>query len=143
MPFEKGKTPEGAKPFVEGQSGNPNGRPKGSRNRSTLVEKWLKVKIKVPNLNTETGIKTFESLKDELNITLEDAIILALIQKAQSGDVAAIKEIQDTLHGKIPNVNELTGKDGGAIQTESKVDLTKLSIDELIEFKKMLEKVNG
>ena len=119
MPFEKGKTPEGAKPFVEGQSGNPNGRPKGSRNRSTLVEKWLKVKIKVPNLNTETGIKTFESLKDELNITLEDAIILALIQKAQSGDVAAIKEIQDTLHGKITDKSEI--EHGGTIVSEHRI----------------------
>jgi len=28
MPFEKGKTPDGAKPFPKGKSGNPNGRPK-------------------------------------------------------------------------------------------------------------------
>ena len=28
MPFEKGITPEGAKPFEPGESGNPNGRPR-------------------------------------------------------------------------------------------------------------------
>lgn len=28
MPFEPNETPEGAKPFKKGQSGNPNGRPK-------------------------------------------------------------------------------------------------------------------
>jgi hypothetical protein len=28
-------------PFVAGQSGNPNGRPKGSKNRSTIARKWL------------------------------------------------------------------------------------------------------
>ena len=28
MPFKKGETPKGAKPFKKGQSGNPKGRPK-------------------------------------------------------------------------------------------------------------------
>jgi hypothetical protein len=28
MPFEQGQIPEGAKPFIKGQSGNPDGRPK-------------------------------------------------------------------------------------------------------------------
>ena len=28
MPFEPNETPEGAKPFKKGQSGNPNGRPR-------------------------------------------------------------------------------------------------------------------
>ena len=29
------------KPFKKGESGNPNGRPKGSLNRSTVAKKWL------------------------------------------------------------------------------------------------------
>ena len=32
------------KPFKKGESGNPNGRPKGSKNRSTIMEKWLEVR---------------------------------------------------------------------------------------------------
>lgn len=28
MPFKKGETPKGAKPFVKGQSGNPKGKPR-------------------------------------------------------------------------------------------------------------------
>ena len=28
-------------PYKKGQSGNPNGRPKGSKNRSTIAKKWL------------------------------------------------------------------------------------------------------
>lgn len=38
---------------------------------------------------------------------------------------------------------ELTGKDGGAIETKQTVDLSKLSNSELIEFKKLLAKTNG
>ena len=30
-------------PFVKGQSGNPKGRPVGSKNRSTIAKKWLSV----------------------------------------------------------------------------------------------------
>ena len=30
--------------FKKGESGNPNGRPVGSRNRSTIEKQWLKVK---------------------------------------------------------------------------------------------------
>src|SRR3974390_3037552 len=33
--------PKGGKPFKPGQSGNPNGRPKGSRNKSTLLREKI------------------------------------------------------------------------------------------------------
>ena len=36
-------------PFQKGESGNPNGRPKGSRNRSTIVRQWLEVIQQVNN----------------------------------------------------------------------------------------------
>lgn len=29
--------------WSQGESGNPNGRPKGSRNRSTIARQWLEV----------------------------------------------------------------------------------------------------
>jgi hypothetical protein len=114
--------PENIKPPKKGEpSRNPNGRPKGSPNRSTLLKKWLALKIKFPNRNDENGEKVFDELKEDLPITLEDAITLALIQKAQGGDVAAIKEVFDSLHGKISDKTELTGKDGGEIVTTFKV----------------------
>jgi hypothetical protein len=30
-------------PFEKGESGNPNGRPKGSKNRSTIARRWMEV----------------------------------------------------------------------------------------------------
>ena len=35
--------------FKKGESGNPNGRPVGSRNRSTVIRPWLEVKKRAKN----------------------------------------------------------------------------------------------
>ena len=42
----EGKNGGTLKPFEQGESGNPNGRPKGSRNRSTIARRWLEVNQK-------------------------------------------------------------------------------------------------
>ena len=36
-------------PFQKGQSGNPKGRPVGSKNRSTIAKKWLEIEQKLKN----------------------------------------------------------------------------------------------
>jgi hypothetical protein len=77
---------------------NRGGYPKGQKNRSTLLKKWLDVKTKVKNL--ETG-------QDE-NGTVEDKVILGLLKKAIGGDVNACKEILDTVYGKMPDRLEQT-----------------------------------
>ena len=84
--------------FEKGESGNPAGRPVGSKNRSTLLRKWLEVPAKI--INPET--------KEETIGTVEDRIIMALITKAAKGDVIAMKEIQDTIYGKIPQKIDAT-----------------------------------
>lgn len=82
-----------------GQSGNPTGKPKGTLNRSTVLKRYLGAKMK----------SNPEDIPVELEgkITVEDAIALALIKKALSGDVAAIREVQDTVHGKITDTSEV------------------------------------
>jgi len=86
--------------FKPGESGNPNGRPKGARNRSTLVREWLEVKQK--EKNPLTG--QVEELEQQ------DLITLALIKKAKKGDVQAYKELMDSAHGKIEQKTDITSK---------------------------------
>jgi hypothetical protein len=86
--------------FQPGESGNPSGRPKGSRNRSTLVREWLEVKQK--ERNPLTG-KTEE-------LEQQDLMTLALIKKAREGDVQAYRELMDSAHGKIEQKTDITSK---------------------------------
>jgi len=71
-------------------SRNPKGRGKGVPNRSTILKKWLSVNIDVTR--PDSGKKE--------NMQLSDAITLSIIQKALKGDVAAYKEIMDSVFGK-------------------------------------------
>jgi hypothetical protein len=86
--------------FQPGESGNPNGRPKGARNRSTLVREWLEVKQK--ERNPITG--QTEELEQQ------DMMTLALIKKAREGDVQAYRELMDSAHGKIEQKTDITSK---------------------------------
>jgi hypothetical protein len=94
--------PENINPhkFQKGESGNPNGRPKGVRNRSTLVREWLEVKQKAKNPITGQT----EDLEQQ------DLMTLALIKKAREGDVQAYRELMDSAHGKIEQKTDITSK---------------------------------
>ena len=75
--------------FKKGQSGNPNGRPKGSKNRSTIAKYWLSIEQDLKNPlsgDTET-------------MSQEDLMTLALIKKAREGDVNAYKALMDSGYG--------------------------------------------
>jgi len=89
-------------PPKPGEIRNPKGKPKGTKNRATILKKWIKVRVKIKDKSNP--------LLKEITGTVEDEIMLALIHKARSGDVQAIKEINDTLYGKISDKNELTEK---------------------------------
>lgn len=97
MRFKKGEIPVGAKPFKKGQSGNPKGRPEGAKSRSTILNKWLSVNTDIFNPIT----------KDKERGTVEDEVVLALVTKARKGDVPAIREILDTMYGKLTEKQEL------------------------------------
>jgi len=81
--------PHDGKKFQPGESGNPDGKPTGTKNRSTIVKKWLEVASKQENFIT----KQFEEL------TEEDWQILSLIKQGRRGNIQATKMLFDMLYG--------------------------------------------
>ena len=75
--------------WEKGESGNPNGRPKGSKNRSTIARRWLEVNQSLKN--PLTG--------ENETMSQEDLMTLALIKKAREGDVYAYKALMDSGYG--------------------------------------------
>ena len=68
------KKPPQRSRFKKGESGNPNGRPRGSKNLATLLEKELRQRVVV----NENGRRR--------SITKQEAMIKHLVNKALSGD---------------------------------------------------------
>lgn len=90
MPFKPGEIPPGSSPFKPGQSGNPAGRPKGSRNRSTIIRKWLEV--------LDKGKNPFTGELEDMDI--EDKMTLSQLSKAIEGDTQAYKALMDSAYGQ-------------------------------------------
>jgi hypothetical protein len=103
--------------WEKGISGNPNGRPKGSKNRSTIARHWLEV-----NQNLKNPITG-----ENETMSQEDLMTLALIKKAREGDVSAYKALMDSGYGAPIQQVE---------QTQTNLDLTGLTTDEIKELLK-------
>jgi hypothetical protein len=101
----------------KGESGNPNGRPKGAKNRSTIAKYWLEVNQKLKNPLTGA----------EETMSQEDLMTLALIKKAREGDVAAYKALMDSGYGAPLQQIE---------QQQTNIDLTNLTTEEIKELLK-------
>jgi hypothetical protein len=69
-------------PWKIGESGNPKGKPKGTRNRSTIIRELLEAR----------------ALEGDGQIA--DQLTRALINKAAEGDVSAFRELFDSAYGK-------------------------------------------
>ena len=101
--------------FKKGESGNPNGRPKGSKNRSTIARQWLEV-----NQNLKNPITG-----ENETMSQEDLMTLALIKKARDGDVNAYKALMDSGYGAPVQQIE---------QQQTTVDLSELTTEEIKAF---------
>jgi hypothetical protein len=87
---------EGQSYWPAGTSGNPAGRPKGAKNRSTILKKWLDI----------DSIIKYPTTGKEITGTIEDSIALALLKTAMAGDEKAIREIYESVYGKAENTNK-------------------------------------
>ena len=101
IPPEHGK-------FKTGQSGNPNGRPKGVPNTSTRLQRFLNA--------TRRGKNPLSGEEEEF--TVAELMDLQQIKKALNGDTSAWEKILDRLEGKSKNPVEFSGVDGEPIQVE-------------------------
>lgn len=111
------------KPFKKGQTGNPNGRPKGSSLRD--------IKVVLQDL-----------LSQEKNGTqLIDGLMSVVVNKALKGDLKAVDMLLSYTFGKATQRTEITGSEGEPIQI--KHDLSKLNIDELKQLKEITSKLEG
>lgn len=76
-------------PATKGEVRNPNGRPKGAKNRSTIVKELFEIATKQKNVITGA----------EETLTQEQAITYAMLLKATKGDVNAYKALMDSCYG--------------------------------------------
>jgi len=86
------------KQFKKGQSGNPKGRTKGVKNRTTTIRLWLS--SEGYDINPITGKKE--------KLTQEDYITLQQIKKARKGDTNSYKVLVDGLYGLPGQQTDLT-----------------------------------
>ena len=77
-----GKPPSNSR-FKKGQSGNPKGRPRGSRNFSTDLKATLEEPIRVTNYGKAQTVST------------QQAALMLLREKALGGDVRALDRLLD------------------------------------------------
>jgi len=84
------------RPFKKGQSGNPGGRPKGARDRRTVIWEALKV---------------LAERKGHTPEEVETALQVAAIEKAGKGSFLHYAELSNGLYGKV--TDDIDIKSGG------------------------------
>jgi hypothetical protein len=102
--------------FKKGQSGNKNGRPKGSKNRATTAEAEINEKIVV----TENG--------ERKKITKWHAGFKHIVNNAAMGDSAAFKLVEATIERLgIDRLSNQASKESEEVQNQEPLTLEEAS----------------
>jgi hypothetical protein len=115
-----GKPPRHAG-FHKGRSGNPKGRPKGSKNLATLLTEALDEKVQV----TEDGKRR--------RVTKRELVIKQLVNKSASADLRAIKQLTDI----VERAERRTGDSPAALPPPA---LTAADEEVIAELRKRIER---
>ena len=105
------------KPFKPGESGNPNGYPKGVKNRATISRKVLDMVGILPDAIYESLKKISPEI--EKSMSLEEIIDIVQAHKAIAGkDTQAAKYLKDNIYGAPRQELEVEGKQTISIRIE-------------------------
>jgi hypothetical protein len=88
------------RPPIAGEVRNPNGRPIGSKNTKTILERFLNLEMKQKNPFTQ----------EMENMSVLELMNLKQIANALEGDLQAFKEIIDRHEGKLSQKTEIAGE---------------------------------
>ena len=100
--------------FEKGQSGNPHGRPKGSRNVSTILKEMLEQVAPGEVINAKF---VREFCRKKKRVTKADAVAARIFKAAIiDGESWAVKELNDRTEGKATQTLEIGGPEGGPIE---------------------------
>jgi hypothetical protein len=92
-------------PAKKGEVRNPNGRPKGAKNWSTIFKKYAKLKIKPSDLNIDMGNEDLANKK----ITQQDIVAIRLWLKAMKKcDARDIELLINRMDGLLKQPFEMT-----------------------------------
>jgi len=115
-------------PVQPGEVRNPQGRIPGTLERSTIFGRWLEVRMRLSNLDTQ-GNPRFVGEPGMIECTLHERAALGQLEAAIKGNTQAWKEIQDSLHGKQAEKTDLTSN-GQTVLTSLTVNVIKRGSDD-------------
>ena len=107
--------------FQKGRSGNPKGRPKGSKNFATLLADALDEKVQI----TEDGKRR--------RIAKRELVIKQLVNKSAAADLRAIKQLTVIVQG-------IEGRTGAAHPPPSPQAFTAADEEVIAELRKRIER---
>ena len=101
MPFKKGVTPPGAKPFVKGQSGNPKGQQRKLATQLKIIGYTKAEAAKTIEAMLAMNILELKEMFENPNATiLEKTIAAALKRSLEKGSLYSIDTLLNRTHGK-------------------------------------------
>lgn len=117
------------KPFPKGKSGNPAGRPPdvlGKAIRQLTASEFAEL----ANLVIKRDLMSLQAIGKEQGASALKVWIAAGVVKAiQKGDLYTLDIFLNRVIGRVKEKIEVTGVDGGPLQTESKLAVEKLLSD--------------
>lgn len=95
-------------PWRKGESGNPAGKPPGTRGRGTLLREMMNL------IALDKDGKPIKSslVGEDIRLTVEEAMELKQVEKAIEGNLDSYTEIKDTIYGKKVDKTSFTDPEG-------------------------------